>query len=454
MLQRHLKSGGAPVAACAGFDFDAASAYLEGALGGTQRGGYESHLAGCATCRRHLIELSRLAHAAPHAETQPAPVLDQTPAWVRWREVVAGWFDLSARNLKWQMAGVAGVALVTLIAALGVPSWRRSAENAVAISADTASLAAPAAESQALPSPTPELVANNEPTGVAAASGEHQQTRSQAPVPLPSVAPKDGDPNVAVAPPTGSPKLDSVQLQSGPFRFEDPTRRAAQAIVQDNKQTGRQDQALRPFAAQEVADSAVRGAPSQSSEAGQQQGQQHAPGLAGQSQVATRITAPPGINPMGPETEKEKSESSSRSQPDKAQPEKSVLAKAVDIAGKIIIPVKGPDPKDARSLADGGKPTPKPGAARTKAKTKGQDDESSAPLKRTIRDKKFVLWCDINMWIDEAYKEETMQFRQTRLKRGSEEYEAVLAKEPQLKEFFDRLGSILIVWKNKIYRVR
>src|SRR5262245_9803129 len=134
MLQRHLKSGGAPVAACAGFDFDAASAYLEGALGGSQRGGYESHLAGCATCRRHLIELSRLAQAAPQAETQPAPVLDQTPAWVRWREVVAGWFDLSARNMKWQMAGVAGAVLVTLIAALSAQYLRRAAENNAAIS--------------------------------------------------------------------------------------------------------------------------------------------------------------------------------------------------------------------------------------------------------------------------------------------------------------------------------
>ena len=72
MLRRHLRSGAAPVAACAGFDLDAASAYLEGALGGSHRAGYESHLAGCATCRRHLIELARLAQTAPLAEAQPA----------------------------------------------------------------------------------------------------------------------------------------------------------------------------------------------------------------------------------------------------------------------------------------------------------------------------------------------------------------------------------------------
>jgi hypothetical protein len=57
------------------------------------------------------------------------------------------------------------------------------------------------------------------------------------------------------------------------------------------------------------------------------------------------------------------------------------------------------------------------------------------------------------MWIDEAYKEETMLFRVQRLTRDSKDYKDVLAKEPQLKEFFDR-APILVVWKNKIYRVR
>src|SRR5215510_1350705 len=129
MLRRRLRSGAAPVAACAGFDLDAASAYLEGALGQSHRADYESHLAGCVTCRRHLIELSRLAQTAPRAETQPVTVMGQTPAWVRWREVVTGWFDLSSWNLKWQIAGATGVAFAILIAALGVQSWRQASKH-------------------------------------------------------------------------------------------------------------------------------------------------------------------------------------------------------------------------------------------------------------------------------------------------------------------------------------
>src|SRR5215468_6391114 len=119
MLKRRLRSGAAPVSACAGFDLDAASAYLEGALGGSHRAGYESHLAGCATCRRHLIELARLAQTAPLAEAQPVKAPDRIPAWDRWKEAVTVWFDISPRNLKWRLAGAMGAAFAILIAALG-----------------------------------------------------------------------------------------------------------------------------------------------------------------------------------------------------------------------------------------------------------------------------------------------------------------------------------------------
>src|SRR5262245_4107557 len=159
MLRRHLKSGGAPVAPCAGFDFEAASAYLEDALGQSHRADYESHLAGCVTCRRHLIELSRLAQTAPRAETQPVTVVGQTPARVRWREVVTGWFDLSSWNLKWQIAGAMGAAFAILIAAFGVQSWRQASKHSEMASAITTSDAAPM-EPNAM-APTPELTNSN-----------------------------------------------------------------------------------------------------------------------------------------------------------------------------------------------------------------------------------------------------------------------------------------------------
>ncbi|HEY6402076.1 MAG TPA: zf-HC2 domain-containing protein, partial [Blastocatellia bacterium] len=123
MLRRRLRSGAAPVAACAGFDPDAASAYLEGAVGGSHRAGYESHLAGCVTCRRHLIELARLAQCEPLAEVQPVSAPDRIPVWGRLKETVAAWFDISSRGFKWQIASATGAVFAILIAALGVQAW-------------------------------------------------------------------------------------------------------------------------------------------------------------------------------------------------------------------------------------------------------------------------------------------------------------------------------------------
>src|SRR5262245_33695776 len=146
MLRRHLRSGAAPVAACAGFDLDAASEYLEGALDEWRRASYESHLAGCAICRRHLIELARLAQAAPSFESQPTAAPDRIPAWDRWKEVVAGWFDLSSWNLKWQIAGATGAAFAILIAALGVQSLRQAPSQAEVAVSQASAVPSPAAE--------------------------------------------------------------------------------------------------------------------------------------------------------------------------------------------------------------------------------------------------------------------------------------------------------------------
>src|SRR5262245_26330728 len=158
MLRRHLTIGAAPCATCAGFDLDAASEYLEGALDEWRRASYESHLAGCAICRRHLVELARLAQAAPSFESRPAAAPDRVPAWNRWKQAVAGWFDLSTWNLKWQIAGATGAACVILISALGVQLWRRAPYQAKLSASRTSAASSPAAEqlSQPLLSPPPE----------------------------------------------------------------------------------------------------------------------------------------------------------------------------------------------------------------------------------------------------------------------------------------------------------
>jgi hypothetical protein len=78
------------------------------------------------------------------------------------------------------------------------------------------------------------------------------------------------------------------------------------------------------------------------------------------------------------------------------------------------------------------------------------EDESPKPMMIPIRDKVFRF--EKGTLIDREYNSEMQKWRVWTLKRGSEAYKQVLASEPQLKEFFDR-GPILIVWKNRIYKV-
>src|SRR5262245_17835458 len=198
MLRRHLRSGAAPVTACAGFDLDAASAYLEGALEEWRRASYESHVAGCEICRRHLIELARLAQAAPSFEPQPVTVLDQAPAWVRWREVVTGWFDISTRNLKWKIAGATGAAFAILIAALGVQSWRHASYRELAFTSTKASATPPPAAElvgQTILSPTPEPSTPDANKRFEELIANHSAS-SLASVPTPLVGPK-GTPRIS-----------------------------------------------------------------------------------------------------------------------------------------------------------------------------------------------------------------------------------------------------------------
>ncbi|HEY6403250.1 MAG TPA: hypothetical protein VI479_17650 [Blastocatellia bacterium] len=79
-----------------------------------------------------------------------------------------------------------------------------------------------------------------------------------------------------------------------------------------------------------------------------------------------------------------------------------------------------------------------------------QDDELLKAMPWRFRDKSFVLVK--GMWIDQEYRSEMREWRCSTLTRNSEEYKQALAKEPQLKSFFDK-GPILIVWKNRIYIV-
>jgi len=469
MLRRHLKSGGAPVAACAGFDFDAASAYLEDALGQSHRVGYESHLAGCVTCRRHLIELARLSQTAPQVGTQPSTVAAQTPAWIRLRGVVAGWFDASSWTWKWQITGVAGTAFAILIAALGVQSLRQASygnKSVVRVNTDvTASMAAP------VPSPTSEPSPQDQSLIAEAESVAKQPAQTQVPVPTPLVG-LNGSTSLGSgwAPSQVSAPMPRLELSLGDVP-RSPSNETPNETLKLN-QNPQSSQSRRSFLdiisrSDATADAQRSNVPLRGVAPGTQE--------SADSARQSRIT-PPGINaantgpvdlrprpqtvaaageqnpPAEPNAQKPEPESAGKAPTEKSS---SRVAKVATYIAEALnpIPLIKPDiNKESKALVDGIKPESK-SASVGREKPKPADDETPRQLKHRIRDKLFIYQRDINMWFDQAYKEETMKFRVYPLRRGSKEYEDVLAREPELREFFEH-GPILIVWKNKIYKVK
>jgi len=417
MLRRHLRGGAAPVAACVGFDLDAASAYLEGALGEPRRAAYESHLAGCAVCRRHLIELSRLAQIAPSFESQPATTPDRISAWDRWKESVAVWFNFSARNLKWRIAGAMGVAFAILIAALGVQSWRHASNRAdVALSnSSVAPQPMPELVILPLPSPTPEPSPQDVATPGAQDLGINRQVPAQVPAPTLTVGPIGNNKDVKVEVPSGALAVSSNQPAEAPTAVKPSSveaRPSPPPQLSDFAETENLAKVGRSVLSEPRKNS--RGQPAKES-----------------------VQSPRNIPRFSHTLVGSRPEPTSKSQPNKP-----LSRQAVEAMREMI----------KRSFSPLGKLS-----LNSESERKGildtqesQDDESSRSMIWRVRGKVFRFERDT--WVDQEYKPEMQKWRCFSLKRGSEEYKRALADEPLLKEFFDR-APILIVWKDEIYKV-
>jgi hypothetical protein len=444
MLRRHLRSGAAPVAACAGFDLDAASAYLEGALDEWRRASYESHLAGCAICRRHLIELARLAQAAPSFEPQPVRVLDQAPAWVRWREVVTGWFDISTRKLKWQIAGATGAAFAILIAALGVQSWRQASYKDVAAVNGASAIPPPAAEPavQTLPLPTPtESLPQNADTLSAQDLAVNNPARPGA-VPAPSVGPVASAPKFAFNDSSAGLVLSESQPTVAPVPANEGRLTAAEQKAQ--RLSGQLGEMVG------VANTASGGAQTRRSAPPRSNISVQLNDLsvnsesifeefkeAPEARAAQETADGPNIIPRyQPDLIRSRSEP-----PSKSQPNKSLSQQAVESMRKMIRRIS-PSVKSGFDSDTDRKEIPDTQGA--------PDDETPKPMQVLIRGKIFNF--EKGMLTDREYKPEMQKWNVWTLKRGSEEYKKVLGDEPRLKEFFDR-APILIVWGDRIYKV-
>lgn len=80
---------------------------------------------------------------------------------------------------------------------------------------------------------------------------------------------------------------------------------------------------------------------------------------------------------------------------------------------------------------------------------KNKKDSTADEETRTVSGKRFVR--KGNVWVDSAYNASAT----TNVKRGSEQYRALVADEPSIRTFADQLGGeVIVVWKGRAYRIR
>jgi hypothetical protein len=78
-----------------------------------------------------------------------------------------------------------------------------------------------------------------------------------------------------------------------------------------------------------------------------------------------------------------------------------------------------------------------------------RDKDSDDAETRTAAGRRFRK--ERGIWVDTAYAGGAT----TDLARGSEQYRALVADEPEIKKIADQLdGQIVVVWKGRAYRIK
>jgi hypothetical protein len=178
LLKRQVKSA-TQLAACQQFDPDTASAYLEQALSMRAQTVYEEHLVTCATCRHHIIELSRLL--PPQAQTTEAVVV-RASFKERWSEWMTGW-RLGA------LAGLGTVAAAMLLVAVVVNRSTTDSSAPMVAAHRTEAQATPQAEMFSQDAPATTRNQESKPSASPAADAWALKGKAQAAPPPAGSAP-------------------------------------------------------------------------------------------------------------------------------------------------------------------------------------------------------------------------------------------------------------------------
>ena len=143
---------------------------------------------------------------------------------------------------------------------------------------------------------------------------------------------------------------------------------------------------------------------------------------------------------------------------DRAAPEPTTIAgseESMKTEGAKVAAKKAPAPMDDKSAANRrarrnseSVPTSSASGASMDDRVGRADGAGTSEEKRSVSGRQFVR--RDGAWIDVAYRSQAT----TNIKRGSEQYRALIADEPGLRAIANQLsGEVIVVWKGRAYRI-
>lgn len=382
-------------------DADELNAYAEGALPATARARYMTHLADCDECRGLVTKLTLAANVA----TQPSA--HATPAASRsWREWLAALFAPAVLRYA-----VPALALLAVVAVAFIATRERRQAN---------------------------LVAQSEQRQASTTKEQAQYDERKAPA---------GMANTAAAPATDARNANSSAIAGSPLPA-DTTAEPAQER-QKEKAAATPDlmatQSEQKPANQPTVSDGVSGKQTDTSTEAAKVSKPQPPPAA---------TAPAVKSPAEEDKVGEAEIARKRSDAD----EKNKNAGPASLAGSssgVLDRAGSRTQGNARSMPEsGGRENParksRPASPQGSRDEAGRDDkDENATETRSAGGRRFRR--QGGAWVDTAYSSSRGVVN---VRRGSEQYRALVADEPGIASIAGQLGgTVIVVWKNRAYRI-
>ncbi|HKV35137.1 MAG TPA: hypothetical protein VJP89_12460 [Pyrinomonadaceae bacterium] len=377
-------------------DGDELSSYAQNALPAAARARYTEHLADCSTCRKLVTELS-LSLGSTAAAAAPVETISEPSAL---KKFLASLFSPMVMRYAVPALGL------IVVAAIGFVILRDRSQNGFVAQLDTK-------QNQAAPiTATPETPASASSPNMAFDDSGQKQSGQTAP---PVTNPKE------TAPPGGILAGDTA---AGPAPAPAPTPASERAEAAAP--------ASQPSVAAAEPPSAKTGFLADGEEKKKNEEKKKTEDQK-KTDVAKKESAPATVQSTDTSVATAKANEPARDENRAPKP----ADQRVDESKRESLPVQG------RTTTLGGV------ANVARARKQAEKDKDDAET-RTVSGRRFRK--ERGIWTDTAYDSST---RTVDMGRGSEQFRALVADEPEIKKIAEQLdGEVIVVWKGRAYRIR